>query len=130
MSEDAPSPKATFAVVMGAGDPQIRIEIGDRSIPIAIQPDQAAELGIALLAASALCSPDHPRPQQGEAITSVYMPVIACQAGKLENARLPVLVATLLGGARIFLRFAIDQAVAAGADLTAVAESLRRPPSG
>ena len=129
MSVDAPHRNTTFAVVMGASNPQIRIQIGERSIPIAIPPEQAAELGIALLAASALCSPGHPRPPQGEVIQSAYMPVIEWQAGNLETARLPVLVATLLGGARIVLRFAVDQAAACGEDLKAIADSLRRPPS-
>ena len=110
---------------MGASNPQIHIQIGERSIPVDIRPEQAAELGIALLAASALCSPDHPRPPQGEAIQSAYMPVIEWQGGNLETARLPVLVATLLGGARIVLRFTIEQAVACGTNLKAIADSLR-----
>ena len=129
MREDVPPPKTTFAVVMGASDPQICVQIGERSILIDIRSEQAAELGIALLAVSALCSPDHPRPPQGEVIHSAYMPVIEWQTGNLEAARLPVLVATLLGGARIVLRFAVDQAAACGADLKAIADSLRIPQS-
>lgn len=129
MSETATPPQATFAVVMGAGDPQIRVQIGERSIPIDIQPAQAAEFGMALLAASALCSPNHPRPPQGETIQSTYMPVIDWQAGNLEAARLPVLVATVLGSARIFLRFSIEQAAACGEGLKAIADSLRVPSS-
>ncbi len=110
---------------MGPNDPRIRIQIGERSIPVDIEPEQAAELGLALLAASAVCSPGHPRPQEGEVIQSAHMPVVGWQTGTLSVARLPVLLATLLGGARLILRFTPEQAAGCGEALQSVAATVK-----
>ncbi|GEP03377.1 hypothetical protein MOX02_14150 [Methylobacterium oxalidis] len=118
----------SFGVEMGPSNPRIRIQIGERSIPVDIEPEQAAKLGLSLLAASAICSPGHPRPNQGEAIEPVHLPVVGWQTGSLSASRLPVMVAHLLGGAQIVLRFSVDQAIACANALQSVGESLRSPP--
>jgi hypothetical protein len=130
VSESGTPPKTTFGVEMGPGEPRIRIQIGERSIPVDIRPDQAAELGLALLAASAVCSPGHPRPAEGEPIHSAHMPVLGWQTGTLSAARLPVLVTALLGGARLILRFTPEQAASCGEALNAVAATVQDPPAG
>ncbi|MDR7040158.1 MULTISPECIES: hypothetical protein [Methylobacterium] len=130
MSESGTAPGVTFSVEMGPSNPRLRIQIGDRSIPVEIRPDQANQLALSLLAASAVCSPGHPRPQEGERIEPVHLPVIGWQTGSLSASRLPVMVAHLLGGAQLVLRFSVDQAIACASALHSVGESLRsRPPA-
>ncbi|MER2269396.1 hypothetical protein [Methylobacterium oxalidis] len=128
MSESGTARGVSFGVEMGPSNPRIRIQIGERSIPVDIEPEQAAKLGLSLLAASAICSPGHPRPNQGEAIEPVHLPVVGWQTGSLSASRLPVMVAHLLGGAQIVLRFSVDQAIACANALQSVGESLRSPP--
>ncbi|AWN40059.1 hypothetical protein [Methylobacterium durans] len=128
VSESGTPPGVSFKVEMGPNNPRIRVQIGGRSIPVDIAPEQAAHLGLSLLAASAICSPGHPRPKQGEAIEPAHLPVIGWQTGSLSASRLPVMVAHLLGGAQLVLRFSVDQAIACASALHSVGESLRSPP--
>ncbi|MGU3537708.1 hypothetical protein [Methylobacterium sp. A54F] len=115
----------SFGVEMGAHAPRIRITIGARAIPVEIEPAQAAELGVALLAASALCAPGNPRPPEGSAIRDAHLPVVQWQTGILNATGLPVLLPTLLGGAQLVLTFPPEQAAACAQALQAAATTPR-----
>lgn len=64
-SMECTPPVALFSVEMGPAVPRLRITIGDRAIPVDIQPWQAAALGQSLFAALAACASGAQRPPEG-----------------------------------------------------------------
>lgn len=131
MSGTGTSPRATFSVEMGPTGPRLRVRIGDRSIPIDIAPEQAADLATALLAASAFCSPGHPRPREGSTFGASVLPIGRWKTGIANTNRWPVLFATVRGGAQVVLSFPPDQAAECANALGATAaDALAIPAEG
>lgn len=121
MDTDSP-PTAAFEIHVGAhGGPILRVEAGGRSIPIAVAPDQAAALGVAMISASALFSPGQEPPSSGETITGSNLPVTGWQVGANVRSGEPAVLISLQGGANLVLQFTRQSAMACARLLQALA---------
>ena len=123
MSDQGAAPEATFAVSAGSEGLKLIVHAGGRAIPIAIAPESAAELGLALIAGSAVCAPNNPRPETDTIIRSTpTLPVTAFRIGRIDASDAPILIADILGGAPIPLRLTKEMARQCGAALTRVGD--------
>ena len=119
-----PSPVA-FSVEIGPdGALQLHVRANGRDIPVAIDPSQAAVLGQALLAASALCAPGRPQPQAGARIEGAHLPLDGWRVGGLNDGSWQLLGLRLRGGAELSIRMTPRDAEACGRKLCAVAADL------
>lgn len=121
--EPGRSPPVAYAVEAEEGALRLRIQVGPRSIPVAITPDQAAVLGQALLAASVLYAEGREAPPGR--IDRCDLPVLAWRTGVIKDHGLAVLIADVLGGAQVTLQFQPDVAVNCGRSLLNTGKTLK-----
>ena len=118
MSDQNATSEPTFEVSTGPGELKLLVHAGGRTIPIEIDPQKAAALGLALIAGSAVYAAGNPRPSSEAIIRTVSpLPLTKYQAGRMNATGEPVLVAQILGGATIPFRLTSDVARSCGSAL-------------
>lgn len=117
------TPPVSYALEVDEGTLQLRIQVGPKSIPVAITPEQAAVLGQALIAASVLYADGREAPPGR--IDRCDLPVLAWRTGVIKDHGLAVLLADLLGGAQVTLQFQPDVAVNCGRSLLNTGKTLK-----
>lgn len=88
-------------------------------IDMKVTPAQAAVLGRALLAASAVCASAPPKPAPGSGVTDCHFPVQRWDTGVSNVNQQPVLVLTIPGGAKLVFQMPHQAAIECGTALKA-----------
>lgn len=96
-------------------------------VDLKIGPSEAAVLGRALLAASAVCRSLPPKPPAGSVINDCHFPVLRWETGVSNVNQSPIMRVTLPGGVQLTFEVAKEAAKEFGAALTA--EGKRNKPS-
>jgi hypothetical protein len=117
------TPPVSYAVEVAEGALRLRIQVGTKSIPIAITPEQAGELGTALVGACVLHAEGR-APAPGPILRS-DLPVIGWRTGVIREHALAVLLLDILGGPEIALQFQPAVAISCGRSLLETGETLQ-----
>ncbi|WP_336489925.1 hypothetical protein [Methylobacterium nigriterrae] len=129
MSDADKETRPSLTVVAGPnGLPSLRLDTGGQVVLMDVAPALAAQLGTALLSASALYSQAAPPPAQGDVIVQSELPVTAWKSGTFDASGMPALVLGLLGGAELVLRLTPVDAAACGAALFNTTEGMKAEP--
>jgi hypothetical protein len=117
------APPVAYTVEVAEGELRLRIQVGPKSIPIAITPEQAGDLGLALIGACVLHAEGRV-PEPGPILRS-DLPVLGWRTGVIREHGLAVLLLDLLGGPEIALQFQPALAISCGRSLLETGKTLR-----
>lgn len=117
------TPPVSYAVEVAEGALRLRIQVGPKSIPIAITPEQAGELGAALIGACVLHAEGRV-PEPGPILRS-DLPVIGWRTGVIREHALAILLLDILGGPEIALQFQPAVAISCGRSLLETGKTLQ-----
>ena len=116
-SGDANQQDISFAVEIGPNRrARLKVRIRDTEFPLHLPAEQAAELGLALLAASAACNVAE-TPAEGTVIQNCHFPVMKWGTGHSNSNGMPVLAVQVAGGAQLVLQFDSQAAQECGSSL-------------
>jgi hypothetical protein len=118
------SPPVAYAVEVAEGELRLRIQVGPKSIPIAITPEQAGELGAALIGACVLHAEGRV-PEPGRILRSDW-PVTGWRTGAIREHCLAILLLDILGGPEIALQLQPALAISCGRSLLETGKTLQR----
>lgn len=122
-------PKVRYEVEFQAGSLRLRLTVNAKSVPVPITPEQAADLGRSLIAASIRST------ARGEGLTDLApdgpvgncdLPVVSWQTGMLRDPGLAILTLEMLGGSRLTLQLRPRIAEECGQALCETGRNLRQ----
>lgn len=96
-------------------------------IDLKVGPTEAAVLGRALLAASAVCRSLPPKPESGSTLSDCHFPVLQWETGTSNVTQAPIMRVTIPGGLQLTFEVTKDAAKEFGAALAA--EGKRNKPA-
>lgn len=134
MSNEAPQNVQIGFAVRYLSDQQVNFVVSAEGrdaplIDLKIGPNEAAVLGRALMAASAVCRSLPPKPQSGSTITDCHFPVLKWETGVSNVNQAPIMRVTVPGGLQLTFEVAREAAKEFGAALTSEGKRNKPPKS-
>jgi hypothetical protein len=129
MTASSEGPTIEFVVEAGQEHcPRLKVTIAGKTFPLDLTAPQAAQLGTALLAASAAAILKPSQIAEGMQIESALLPVHSWKIARSKSTGRPVIELETVGGASLHFQFNPQAAEEFGASLASAGKS--RPTAG